>query len=387
MLEWTGERFLPWIEGAQIHYEHLHRYAFAAQFVKGKKVLDLACGEGYGSYILAQEADSVVGVDIDERAINHAQSRYLRKGLHFIKGSITEIPIEGEQEFDVIVCFEAIEHIKDHDKLLSEVKRLIKDDGVFIVSTPNKATYTDAPGYNNPFHLKELYFDEFEHLLRQYFKNVRFFGQKVYTGSNIWDISLSQDDSYREFAVEKADKGFNFAESDRKVPLYFVALTSDVDLEPNIFTPNSWLVDVSDTIIVELIIKDMRIRSLETDLQQKSAQIGSLETDLRQKSAQIGSLETDLRQKSAQIGSLETDLRQKSAQIGSLEIQIQQINRGIVMQLLTKYQRVVNKLLPLGSRRRNCYELGLSAIRIIINEGWGSFWSIAKDRLRKKKAG
>ena len=371
MLEWTGERFLPWIEGAQIHYEHLHRYAFAAQFVKGKKVLDLACGEGYGSYIMAQEADSVIGVEIDERAINHAQSRYLRKGLHFIKGSITEIPIEGEQEFDVIVCFEAIEHIKDHDKLLSEVKRLIKNDGVFIVSTPNKATFTDKPGCNAPFHLKELYFNELEHLLRQHFKNVRFFGQRVYPGSNIWDISLSQDGSYREFVIEKGDKRFNFAESDRKVPLYFIALTSDVDLEPDIFTPNSWLVDVSDTLITELITKDMRI--------------GGLEADLQQKSAQITSLESDLQQKSAQIRSLETDLQQKSAQIRSLEIQIQQINRGIVMQLLRRYQRVVNKLLPLGSRRRNCYELGLSAIRIIINEGWGSFWSIAKDRLRKKK--
>ena len=356
MLEWTGERFLPWIEGAQIHYEHLHRYAFAAQFVKGKKVLDLACGEGYGSYMMAQEADSVVGVDIDERAINHAQSRYLRKGLHFIKGSITEIPIEGEQEFDVIVCFEAIEHVKDHDKLLSEVKRLIKDDGVFIVSTPNKATYTDTHGLISPFHLKELYFDELEHLLRQYFKNVRFFGQRVYTGSNIWDISLSQDDSYRKFAVERGDKGFNFAESDRKVPLYFIALTSDVDLEPDIFTTNSWLVDVSDKLSAELT-QGIRIASLESDLQQKSAHISSLETDLQQ----------------------------KSAHISSLEVQIQQINHGIVMQLLSRYQRVVNKLLPLGSRRRNCYELWLSAIRIIINEGWGSFWSIAKDRLRKKK--
>ena len=57
MLEWTGERFLPWMEGAHIHYEHLHRYAFAAQLVKGKKkVLDVTCGEGYGSYMLSKEA-------------------------------------------------------------------------------------------------------------------------------------------------------------------------------------------------------------------------------------------------------------------------------------------------------------------------------------------
>ena len=359
MLEWTGERFLPWIEGAQIHYEHLHRYAFAAQFVKGRKVLDLACGEGYGSYMMAQEADSVVGVDIDERAINHAQSKYLRKGLHFIKGSITEIPIEGEREFDVIVCFEAIEHVKDHDKLLSEVKRLIKDDGVFIVSTPNKAIYTDKLQYRNPFHLKELYFNELEPLLRQHFKNVRFLGQRISTGSNIWDISASRDASYAEFVLERGAERFHFAGSDLKVPVYFIALTSDGDLKPPIIAQNSWLVDVSDDLYAELMDKDVRLNALEGDLQRKSAQITSLDGDLQR----------------------------KSAQIRSLEIQIQQINHGIVMQLLSRYQRVVNKLLPLGSRRRNCYELWLSAIRIIINEGWGSFWSIAKDRLRKKKTG
>ncbi len=71
MLEWTGERFLPRVEGAQINYEHLHRYAFAAELVKDKKVLDLACGEGYGPYMLSREAESVIGVDKD----GHKKSR------------------------------------------------------------------------------------------------------------------------------------------------------------------------------------------------------------------------------------------------------------------------------------------------------------------------
>jgi cyclopropane fatty-acyl-phospholipid synthase-like methyltransferase len=75
MLEWTGERYLPWIKDFQMHYEHLHRYAFAAQLVKGKRVLDLACGEGYGSNMLAQEAESVIGLDIDEKVVYHASNR------------------------------------------------------------------------------------------------------------------------------------------------------------------------------------------------------------------------------------------------------------------------------------------------------------------------
>src|SRR5438034_11094846 len=67
MLEWTGERYVPWMEGAEIGYEHLHRYAFATQFVRNKRVLDLASGEGYGSNLLAKTAKQVVGVDIDEQ--------------------------------------------------------------------------------------------------------------------------------------------------------------------------------------------------------------------------------------------------------------------------------------------------------------------------------
>src|SRR5690606_33969585 len=96
-------------------YEHLHRYAFAAQFVSGKKVLDLASGEGYGSYLLAKEANFVVGVDIDENAVKHASQKYQAENLNFVKGSICETPIKGEKEFDVIISFEAIEHIEEQE--------------------------------------------------------------------------------------------------------------------------------------------------------------------------------------------------------------------------------------------------------------------------------
>jgi len=154
MLEWTGERCLPWIEGAQIRYEHLHRYALAARLVKDKTVLDLACGEGYGPYMLSKEAKRVVAIDIDEQTINHARSEYSSDNLEFIQGSVLEIPIRGKRKFDVITCFEGIEHVAEHDKLLSEVKRLLKDDGLFIVSTPNKTTYTDEPRGHNPYSSK-----------------------------------------------------------------------------------------------------------------------------------------------------------------------------------------------------------------------------------------
>ena len=199
LLEWTGERYLPWLEEASIGYEHLHRYAYATQFVQNKRVLDLACGEGYGSYLLAKTAKSVVGIDIDNNTIKHARNKYIKQNLEFKVGSITEVPIDGESLFDVAVCFEALEHIEDHQKLLSEVKRLLTPDGVFIVSTPNKTVYSDEPQFNNPFHVHELYFDEFRELFEKYFKNVKFLGQRIYCNSNIWPVFAGEDTKVVEY--------------------------------------------------------------------------------------------------------------------------------------------------------------------------------------------
>src|ERR1051325_5374137 len=113
MLEWTGERFLPWVKESTIAYEHLHRYAYAATLVKGKRVLDLASGEGYGAKMLCASAASVVAIDIDENVVRHASEKYGSRKLQFLAGSITEIPIREDASFDAIVCFEAIEHIED----------------------------------------------------------------------------------------------------------------------------------------------------------------------------------------------------------------------------------------------------------------------------------
>ena len=257
LLESTGERYLPWLEEASIGYEHLHRYAYATQFVQNKRVLDLACGEGYGSYLLAKTAKSVLGIDIDNNSIKHARNKYIKQNLEFRVGSITEVPIGGESLFDVAVCFEALEHIEDHQKLLSEVKRLLTPEGVFIVSTPNKTVYTDEPQFNNPFHVHELYFDEFRELFEKYFKNVKFLGQRIYCNSNIWPVFAGEDTKVVEYVVDKNPEEFVFAGNDKKIPRYFIAIASDAarDIEDR----SSALVDVSDALLNQ---KDSQIGQL-----------------------------------------------------------------------------------------------------------------------------
>ncbi len=245
MLEWTGERYLPWLDDPYIGYEHLHRYAYATQFSENKRVLDLACGEGYGSRLLARTAESVVGVDIDDDAIRHARNKYIKSNLQFTKGSITDVPIEGQNIFDVIVCFEALEHIDDHEKLLNEVKRLLTTDGIFIVSTPNKWAYSDEPKYENPFHVHELYLEEFTKLLEKCFRQVKILGQRIYCNSNIWPIFSRTNSDLADYVIERSSREFAFVEHDKRIPLYFIAVASDAEVRESA----SNLVDISNELL------------------------------------------------------------------------------------------------------------------------------------------
>jgi GT2 family glycosyltransferase/2-polyprenyl-3-methyl-5-hydroxy-6-metoxy-1,4-benzoquinol methylase len=292
LLEWTGERYLPWLEEAAIGYEHLHRYAYATQFVQNKRVLDLACGEGYGSCLLARTAESVVGIDIDKRAIKHARNKYIKQNLDFQIGSITQIPITGTHLFDVAVCFEALEHIEEHQKLLSEVKRLLTPNGIFIVSTPNKKVYTDEPQFNNPFHVHELYFDEFRELFEKYFKHVQFLGQRIYCNSNIWPVFSGADNKVVEYVIDRNPKEFVFVENDKRIPLYFIAIACDTDC--GIEETGSALIDVSDALIKQ---KDGQIAAhtkeqdrLTTDIGQLSATVQAQQQALAQRDEQASHL-------------------------------------------------------------------------------------------------
>jgi len=250
VLQTDGERFLPWMEDSIINYEHLHRYGFAKEFVKGKKVLDLACGEGYGSDMLAERAEEVIGVDISEAAIKHACYKYVRGNLKFVKSSAINISIKGEKIFDVIVCFEALEHIEEQDKVMKEVKRIIKDNGLFIVSTPNKYVYSDLSNCKNPWHKKELYLDEFKSVLKSSFNNVIIYGQKVFPASNIFSIFEGVNNT-QELAIEKNKSEFSFVPLDKKEARYFIAVASDDPMEAMV--GNSYLVDNSETPFRQII--------------------------------------------------------------------------------------------------------------------------------------
>ncbi len=173
-LDFTGERMVPEKADADVFWEHVYRYRFACPHVRNKRVLDIACGEGYGSAALLNSgARSIIGVDISQEACDHARKKY---GIDARVGSAEEIPLP-DQSVDVIVSFETIEHVPNPKKFLDECLRVLVTDGKLIISTPDKNIYKIVGEQNNPFHCSELTEAEFTAILRERFAHCQLFTQ------------------------------------------------------------------------------------------------------------------------------------------------------------------------------------------------------------------
>lgn len=153
---------------------HRARYEFAMPYCWDKKVLDVACGAGYGSDLLAAVARSVTGLDVEVGAVSHARSHYRGPDLGFAVGDAMGMPF-GDGCFDAVVSFETIEHLPDIEKYLTEVRRVLTPRGVYLVSTPRARRTTHRPA--NPYHLIEFSAEDFVTLLSAHFANVEIFGQ------------------------------------------------------------------------------------------------------------------------------------------------------------------------------------------------------------------
>jgi ubiquinone/menaquinone biosynthesis C-methylase UbiE len=223
IMSFTGERFTPETEG-NVELEHLHRYLQASEFVAGLTVLDIASGEGYGSFLLSDTAAQVIGVDISNEAVAHAQKKYHKPNLEFKTGSCSAIPLP-DASVDAVVSFETLEHHDEHDTMMEQIKRVLRPGGIVLISSPDKHNYSVVPDYKNEFHVKELFEEEFRHLLNRYFKNTLFFGQRILYGSM---ISAHADHTPVSHYVGKSDAvqtGPGIAN-----PRYWICLASDAKL-------------------------------------------------------------------------------------------------------------------------------------------------------------
>ena len=171
----TGERTLPDVPEENYWYRrHLVVYEWIAERVRGLRAIDMACGEGYGSDVLARTAASVVGVDANPEAHEHARLRYVRPNLRFARELV-----EGFSEpADAVVFLQTIEHLQDPGAVLEHFRSLVGDSGTVFVSTPNVLTLAPkgASRSDNPWHVHEYRREEFERLCRAHFANVELYG-------------------------------------------------------------------------------------------------------------------------------------------------------------------------------------------------------------------
>jgi SAM-dependent methyltransferase len=176
-LELTGERTLPDVPAENYWYRrHLVVYEWIGARVLGQRVLDMACGEGYGSEVLSRSAASVLGVDGNPDAHEHARLRYVRQNLRFEWGAVESY---GEPDsLDAVVFLQTIEHVQDPEAVLRHFRSLLSDGGTAYVSTPNVLTLAPegAAKSSNPWHLREYRADEFRELCASVFDDVELLG-------------------------------------------------------------------------------------------------------------------------------------------------------------------------------------------------------------------
>lgn len=220
-MKYTGERFIPAQYSGQMELEHLNRYYFVINQInlKDKIIIDLASGEGYGSNLLSKFAHTVYGVDLSQEAIDHSKQNYKKENLIFLTGDASNIPLP-DQTADIFVSFETIEHHDLHNEMLIEIKRVLKPNGILIISSPDKYYYSDLPDKKNEFHVKELYYNEFKALINNHFKQSVYFSQRIFIGSLI----VSDDDNvhyHKPLIINKS------GDATILTPVYNIAVATD----------------------------------------------------------------------------------------------------------------------------------------------------------------
>ena len=333
MLEWTGERFLPWHEDAALAVEHLHRYVYASRLAQGKCVLDIGSGEGYGSAILAAHAASVIGVDLDAAAVAHARRKYGNANLDFLMASAPELPFP--RRFDLAVCFEVLEHLENQTELVAEIRRVLTPEGLLIVSTPDKRAYAAETGFDNPFHVHELYLEEFEELLRDQFPQVRMLGQELRYGSRIRLMDTNKASDSTEFQVRRHPEGFVVDDKRTDRPLYYVALGAGNQVSVPL-PPNSLLTDGDNAI-------GGRSKRIELELAERVEEADHYRRDIDWQREQLATLEATLRARNEaldwqreQLATLEATLRARNEaldwqreQLATLEATLEARNEAL----------------------------------------------------------
>jgi SAM-dependent methyltransferase len=219
----TGERLTASIHG-QVELEHYHRYLFARGFCRDRDVLDVASGEGYGAAQLAQVARQVVGVEFAGATVRNAAGNFPRLNLWFLQGDARSLPLT-EASVDVVTSFETIEHFDRQDTFVAEVRRVLRPEGCFIVSTPDRDIYSSPGSTPNPFHVREFDRAEFLDLLHRHFRYVSLIRQRPMVVSGLFP---EEPASISPLIFERADDEKFLLDTTLPKAPYLIAIASEL---------------------------------------------------------------------------------------------------------------------------------------------------------------
>lgn len=288
-----AERFVVGENSPVIHYEHAHRYAFAARCTAGLRVLDLASGSGYGSQILRAAGAHVTALDLSVGAARLAEPSAC--------ADARQLPF-ADASFDAVICFEAIEHVPNPDAVVTEIRRVLTRTGWALISTPDREIYTDRMGNRNPFHIAEMTADEFAALLGEEFEHVRLYGQSVWAGSWLAELDSATAET-RDLSVVVEDLSgedrpaapwTTEGETALPAPMYLIAfcaqsqkrlreLRSLAGRQSVLHDPSQWLLGVYFEALRGLVARDREIETFAShshDLQLRVASLGQHGTNL-----------------------------------------------------------------------------------------------------------
>lgn len=348
----TGERFIPGIEDKKLETEHMQRYLGFRDLVQGKNVLDAACGEGYGSRILAEKAQSVIGLDISAGTVERANKSYASEcnNLKYVCGSIDNIEMVENNSIDVVISFETIEHVDEvvQNKFMKEIKRVLKPDGILIMSTPNKRIYSDLYNYHNEYHVKEFYQEEFLKFISNNFKNQKAFSQSFEVAC-MMDNMDGKCDTLKVYNSCRADEA-----------KYLIVVASDAAL-PEI---DSTAVTVCNPGEYDYIMH--RVVELQNDVEERNKHLKDLDENIEKYRAniyrdneQIRRLEDKEKQYQQTIKDKEKEYQQtiknKEGHIEQLlekEREYERVKTTRTYKLTLKFKKVACVFFPANSKRR-----------------------------------
>ena len=328
MAEFTGERVIPGQVEPDLWNEHMARYHFASRLARQKRVLDVACGAGYGAAELAQAARSVTGIDVALEAAQYADGHYHRANTRFLAASAEALPFR-DASFDLIVAFEVIEHLQDYKALLHEARRLITPAGQLIVSTPNKLYYQESRAQSgpNPYHVHEFEFEEFRQLLQAVFPHVLLFFQN-HTSS----VTFQPESAAHSFEVRAEAGAAAPAESH-----FFLAVCAAA---PQMGAPTFVFLPATANTLRE---REQHIRLLEQELATKSAWLTKSLEDHRLLVDEHARQTAELRQRNLWAQQLNQQLEASGARVAELQEELAAEQAG-ARQTVAQYEAKLAEL-------------------------------------------